>query len=149
MFTRRQIIDYSVRMGCNKDLTQKGMVTTPYGSVFCIATLSGVYPDPIYYYNNQKSPNDIYYCGVYGKRALHRLDQWNYETKKNVAVTKTDGLTRFVYFFEKIGIYSKQYFFHGRYKYIDHKIKDSPNEIHDNEILFHLEFVDRPNLEEV
>ena len=41
MLTRDDIIDYSVRMGCNQDLLNKGMATTPFGDVFCIATLSG------------------------------------------------------------------------------------------------------------
>jgi hypothetical protein len=146
MFTREEIVEYSVRMGCNKDLKNKGMVTTPYFSVFCLATLSGDYPDLIYYKNGQKSPRDVYYCGVYGVRSCHRLDPSKYETMKNVVVTKTDGIEKFVYFFEKTDYSSKLYFFHGRYKYICHEMIQSNNDEHKEEILFHLEFVDRPHL---
>lgn len=144
ILTRKEIINYSVRMGCNKDLTQKGMATNYNGDVFCIATLSGVYPDQIYYMREKKSPKDVYYCGVYSMNARNRLDYSNYETRKNIAVTQTDGKERFVYFFEKTRLYSKEYFFHGRYKYISHEIIRSFNPEHKEEILFHLEFHDCP-----
>lgn len=146
MFTRKEIIDYSVRMGCNRDLTQKGMVTTPYGDVFCLATLREVYPDGVYYRDNQKSPKEALYCGVYGIRAAHRLDPTNYETRKNIAVIETKRNERYVYFFEKTDDYSKEYFFHGRYKYLDHKIIPSDNPDRKEEIEFLLLFVDRPIL---
>ncbi len=146
MFTRNEIIDYSVRMGCNRDLLNKGMATTPFGDVFCIATLSGDYPDEIYYANGILSTKEAHYCGVYGVRAQTRFDQNNYETRKNIAVTKTDGKHKFVYFFEKTGDYSKEYYFHGRYKYIKYEMIKSNNPAHDEEILFHLLFVDRPIL---
>lgn len=146
MFTRDEITEYSVRMGCNKDLNNKGMATTPYFSVFCIATLKGIYPNHIYYVNNQKSPQIVYYCGVYGIRASHRLDPTNYETRKNVVLKETDGIDKYAYFFEKTGFYSKEYYFHGRYKYVDHSFVESNNKKHKNEILFQLEYVDRPNI---
>jgi hypothetical protein len=146
MLTRREIIDFSVRMGCKRDLTQKGMVTSLSGDVICIASLSGDYPDHIYYMNNQKSPHEVYYCGVYSVRADHRLDPWDSETRKNVAVTKTDGKEKFVYFFEKTGFNSSLYFFHGRYKYLSHKLIPSLNPEHKGEILFQLSFVDKPIL---
>jgi len=146
MFTRKEIVDYSVTMGCNRDLTQKGMATTPYGDVFCIATLTGAYPDGIYYDKGQKSPKEARYCGVYGKDAPDRLCKWHIETRKNVAVTKTDGVKTFVYLFEKTGLHSKEYFFHGRYKYISPEMINSINPEHKEEILFHLLFIDRPVL---
>ena len=150
MFTRKDIIDYSVRMGCNKDLTMKGMATTPYGDVFCIATLCGEYPDHIYFINGIRSPKEAYYCGVYGNAASSRLDIGNYETRKNIAVTKANGIDRFVYFFEKTSLHSKLYYFHGRYKYVDHEITDNTfadePHAHPEDILFHLEFVDRPDI---
>ena len=144
MFTRREIIDFSARMGCKRDLTQKGMVASLSGDVFCIASLSGDYPDHIYYMNNQISPKEVRYCGVYSIRARHRLDPMDSETRKNVAVTITDGKEKFVYFFEKTGIYTKEFFFHGRYKYIGHELIQNSNPSHENEILFHLLYVDRP-----
>jgi hypothetical protein len=146
MLTRREIIDFSVRMGCGRDLTQKGMVTNRSGDVFCIASLSGGYPDHIYCMYGKKSPKDVHYCGVYSIRARSRLDPWDSETRKNIAVTKTDGEEKFVYFFEKTRFYSNEFFFHGRYKYLSHEIIKSSNPEHKEEILFHLQFVDRPIL---
>lgn len=147
MLSRMGIIDYSVKMGCKKDLLSKGMVMNRAGDVFCIATLVGVYPDGIYYTKGIKSPKEAYYCGVYGKGAQDRLDYSNPETRKNFFVTKTDGIVTFVYFFEKTCLYSKEYFFHGRYKYIGHEMIESIDSEHDKEILFHLLFVDRPAIE--
>jgi hypothetical protein len=146
MFTRREIIDYSVRMGCKRDLAQKGMVVAPSGDVFCIASLNGNYPDHIYYMYNKKSPKEVRYCGVYSVRAGHRLDPWDSETRKNIAVTKTDGKETFVYFFEKTRFLSNEFFFHGRYKYLSHELIPSINPEHKEEILFHLLFVDKPVL---
>ena len=54
MFTRNEIIDYTLKMGCNRDLKNKGMVVTPLGSVFCIATLSGGYENGVYYKKRYK-----------------------------------------------------------------------------------------------
>lgn len=147
MFTRNEIIDYALRMGCNRELKTKGMVVTPLGSVFCIATLSGGYENGVYYKNGIKSPKEVFYCGVYGISSPNRLYREHTETKKNFAVTRTDGITKFVYFFEKTRDKSDDYFFHGRYKYISYKFIESNNPDHiDGEILFHLLFVDRPNL---
>lgn len=147
VFTRDDIINLSVRMGCNRDLMNKGMATTPHGDVFCIATLTGVYENGVYYAKGQKSPKEAFYCGVYSVRSFNRLSYNDYETRKNIAVTKTDGKSSFVYFFEKTEMYSKEYFFHGRYKYIGHDFIESNNPEHaDKEILFHLLLVDRPNL---
>ena len=144
MLSRKDIIDYSVRMGCKKDLLSKGMVMNGAGDVFCIATLVGVYPDGEYYKKGIKSPKEAHYCGVYGKGADGRLDYSNPETRKNVFVTRTDGIKKFVYFFEKTSKYSKEYFFHGRYKYMDHKMIKGIDSEHDEDISFHLSFVDRP-----
>ncbi len=144
MFTRKEIVDYSVRKGCNKDLLNKGMATTPNGDVFCIATLSGDYDDTKYYSAGIKSPKEILYCGVYSIRAKHRLDEDNYETRKNIAVTETDGIGTFVYFFEKTNKYINQYYYHGRYKFITHYMVTSHNPNHkDGEIVFKLQYVDR------
>lgn len=145
--TRNEIINLSVRMGCKRDLAQKGMVVSPNGDVICIATLTGGYPDGIYYLNNQQSPKEIRYCGVYSIRANTRLDENDSETRKNRAVIKTDGKEKFVYFFEKVNFNSNQYFFHGRYKYIRHELIRSIDPNHREEILFHLSFVDKPVLE--
>ncbi|MBU1093495.1 MAG: hypothetical protein KKH01_03440 [Firmicutes bacterium] len=108
MLTRSEIVDYSVRMGCNRDLRNKGMATTPYGDVYCIATLT-VYENGIYYAHGQMSPREALYCGVYGINAPDRLCKWHNETRKNVAVTKTDGVKTFVYLFEKTGLHSNVY----------------------------------------
>lgn len=91
MFTRKEIIDFSIRIWCKKDLVTKGVVAALSGDVICLATLSGEYPDGEYYRRNQKSPNEVYYCGVYSIRAECRLDPRDSETRKNIAVTKTDG----------------------------------------------------------
>jgi hypothetical protein len=146
MFTRNQIINYSLKRGCTRELTQKGMVTTPSGDVFCIATLSGDYPDTIYYHNGLLSPKEVHYCGVYSKNAPNPFAMNNHETRKNVAVTKTDGKTKFVYYFEKTSYSLDQYYFHGRYKYIKDKMIKSNKEDHEFDVLFHLMFVDRPIL---
>lgn len=49
-------------------------------------------------------------------------------------------------FFEKTEEDLDEYFFHGRYKYIGHRLIPSINPNHKEEILFHLLFVDRPIL---
>ena len=146
MITRKEIIDYTVRMGCKRDLVQKGMVVSPSGDVFCIATLNGRYPNGIYYPNDQRSPKEAIYCGVNSIRARNGLDNTDSQARKNVAVTKTDGIDKFVYFFEKIGLQSNQYFFHGRYKYIGYEWVKQFDTRRKDDILFHLSFVDRPNI---
>lgn len=146
MLTRKEIIDYTVRMGCKRDLIQKGMVASPSGDVYCIATLSGPYQDGIYYDNGQKSPKDVYYFGVNSIRASDPLDPTDSESRKNIAVTKTDGVDKFVYFFEKTGFRSKEYYFHGRYKYMNSHLKENPDIKRPKDIIFHLIFVDRPVL---
>jgi hypothetical protein len=146
MYTRKDIVDFSVRMGCNRDLLNKGMVTNKNGDVFCVATLRGVYPDRIYYMNGIQSPKEALYCGVYGSRAPHRLYIGSYETRKNITLKETDGVERFIYFFERIYTSSKEYYFHGRYKYMDHEMVKSNNPEREEEILFRMLFVDRPDL---
>lgn len=142
MLLRRDIIDISVSIGCSRDLTQKGMVQNEKGDVFCVASFG--YPDGVYFSKGIKSPTVAYYCGVYSIKAKNRLDENNHETKKNIAVTKTDGLSRFIYLYEKIDTTSVEYFFHGRYKYVSYDFITSPNPEHDNEIRFKLQFIDRP-----
>ena len=131
-------------MGCTRDLTSKGYVVTPSGSVLCIATLTSGYPDRIYFEEGILLPKDVFYCGVYSISTNNPLDPTNYETRKNIAVTRTDGKNRFAYFFEKTDYDSKIYYFHGRYKYKTNKIKTDIDEETSYEITFHLEFVDRP-----
>jgi hypothetical protein len=147
MFTRQEIVDFSVKKWCKRELSTKGMVTALSGDVICIATLSGDYPDEVCYLHYQESPKEVRYCGVYGVGAQHRLDPNNHETRKNIAVTKTDGKKKFVYLFEKTELYSDEYFFHGRYKYKDHEFIQSSNPDHEgDEILFHLLFIDIPSI---
>ena len=146
MLTRNQIIDYTVRMGCKRELAQKGMVVSPSGDVFCIATLKGPYRNGIYYANGQLSPKEVRYFGVNSLRATGPLDITDAEARKNIAVTKTDGVDKFVYFFEKTGFYTNDFYFHGRYKYISYDLVDNNDENRPQDIIFHLSFVDRPVL---
>ena len=146
MLTRKEIIEYTVRMGCKRDLVQKGMVVSPSGDVFCIATLSGPYQDGIYYANRQLSPKEVHYYGVNSIRAMGPLDITDAEARKNIAVTKTNGVDKFVYFFEKTGFRSKEYYFHGRYKYVNQHLKVNSDINRPKDIIFHLIFVDRPVL---
>lgn len=147
LFTRNEIVDFSVRMWCKRDLTQKGMVLSPSGNVFCIATLSGPYRDEEYYSKGIKSPQKALYYGVNSVRATDPFDVTNSETKKNIAVKKTDGIVRFVYLFEKIDRSSDKYFFHGRYKYITYDIVKNIDPDRHDDVLFHLAYIDRPNIE--
>lgn len=144
MFTRKELVEYSVKKWCNRDLTSKGMAINPQGDVFCVATLSGDYPNQIYYRNGRLLPKEAYYCGVYCDRAANPFDMNYAETRKNIAVTKTDGKTRFVYFFEKTEEYSDEYFFHGRYKYVDYKHIKPEDPEKKYVLIFHLAFVDSP-----
>ncbi|HAX03007.1 MAG: hypothetical protein A2Y45_06200 [Tenericutes bacterium GWC2_34_14] len=144
LFKREDIVNFSVKIGCKRELHTKGMVVSVLGDVVCLATLSGDYQDQIYYMNGIKSPSEVYYCGAYGNGALSRIDSGNRETQKNSAVTLVNGKTNFIYFFEKIHEDSDFFYFHGRYKYLRYEIVKSYNPEHKEEILFHLLFVDKP-----
>lgn len=144
MLKRRDIIDISFQMGCKKDLTQKGMVQNEKGDVFCVASFG--YLDGIYVPNGILSPKIVKYCGVYSILAKNRFDETNHETRKNIAVTKTDGVNRFVYFYEKRNEYTNEYYFHGRYKFLSHKMIKSDKYDHKDEVEFTLEYVDRPQI---
>lgn len=101
LFTRSDIVDFSIKIGCMRELSTKGMVTSVLGDVVCIAALTDFYQNGIYYMHNIKSPTDVYYCGVYGVNAPHRLAENDHETRKNIAVTKTDGKTNSSIFLKK------------------------------------------------
>jgi len=146
VFTREDIINLSGRMGCNQDLLNKGMVVTPHGNVFCLATLTGGYRDDVYFDNGIESPKEVRYFGVNSLRASHPFDMNDYEARKNIAVKKTDGKLKFVYFFERTDAYSDEYFFHGRYKYVSHDFIANTDPKRINDVLFHLILIDTPIL---
>ena len=87
---------------------------------------------------------------IFDEDWIHRRNQLEilvtafHETRKNIAVTKTDGKDKFVYFFEKTETYSDEYYFHGRYKYLSHTLVQNGNPNHKYDIIFKLLYVDRP-----
>lgn len=146
MFTRQDVVDFTVRKWCKRDLTQKGMVVSLTGDVFCIATLSGGYHDGVYYSKGIKSPVEALYFGVNSLRASGPFDIGDPETRKNIALKLTDGKTKFVYLFERVDNYSDEYFFHGRYRYIKHEFIQYIDINRRADVLFHLSYIDRPKI---
>jgi len=135
--TRQEVIQESIKHGCNYDLKGKGMALSPNGDIFCISSNPKRYADN--HYNNVKKT--VEYWGIYPKNYTDPLDPNRAESKKNIAVLNTKDTDRYVFLYVKTNPYIDNYEFYGKYKCIDYKLTKNPSDElnRNNSILFTLE----------
>jgi len=138
--TRQEVIQESIKHGCNKDLVGKGMALSPDGDIFCISSNPKKFADN--HFNNVGGI--VEYWGIYPKNFTDPLDPIRAESQKNIAVLKTKDNDRYVYFYVKPNPSTDYYEFYGKYKCSDYELTKNPmdEQNRDNSILFTLRKVD-------